>query len=412
MKHKILLSASIILTLFLFPATADGALSGMVRDYAAYRFEQTDLPVHEMTADLTYEYYTDSGKLMLHPVAYSNPNEAMQLSLEEAYFDFYLSDLDIRVGKQKVIWGEAEGAFITDLVSPRDMRSFILADFTEIRKAVPAIKVDYYNGDYTLEGIWVTHFIPSTLPSQDSLWAQNPSFSFPPAITTTTINEPTLPATTLENSEVFLSVGHFGSTISWKINGGWVYTDEPLVTKVEVSVPTATIFQGYERYLFTGGSFNTTLGSAVLRGEAALALDKPINNKGATITVEHHNQVQTLLGIDWDMLGKQWSAQYLLTYTHDYQYGLVSQMKNLKEYAQTFTFRVQETFFDERLTAKLFTYVELDPANALVRPSLSYNFGNGVLLEGGLELFLGDAEGTFGAYKDNSMAWASVRWYF
>jgi len=406
MKHKTILLTSIILATVLLPAVAgDGVFSGMVRDYATLRFDQTDMPVHEITADLKYDYYGDLGKLTLHPVAYSSPNEGVELDLHEAYFDFYLQDADLRVGKQKVIWGEAEGAFITDLVSPRDMRSFILADFTEIRKAVPAIKVDYYAGDYTLQGIWVTHFIPSTLPSQDSMWAQTPSG-------TATINDPTMPESSLENSEAFLSLGRFGNTISWKVNGGYVFTDEPLVTGV--AAPDAT---GYERYGFVGGSFNTTLGSVVLRGEAALALEKPMNSVDTTrnpppISIEYHNQVQTLVGLDWNMLGAQWSTQYLLTYTHDHNDSLVSQMKPIKEFAHTLTFRVQNTFLDERLTAKLFTYMELEPANALIRPSLSYNFGDGVLLEGGVDLFVGDEEGTFGVYQDNSMAWAALRWYF
>lgn len=417
MKQKSIVLASILLIAVLSPAVAgDGVFSGMVRDYATLRFDQTDMPVHEITADLKYDYYGDLGKLTLHPVAYSSPNEGVELDLHEAYFDFYLQDADLRVGKQKVIWGEAEGAFITDLVSPRDMRSFILADFTEIRKAVPAIKVDYYAGDYTLQGIWVTHFIPSTLPSQDSMWAQTPSMPFHPTVTAT-INDPTMPESSLENSEAFLSLGRFGNTISWKVNGGYVFTDEPLVTGV--TAPTLTsreISQGYERYGFVGGSFNTTLGSVVLRGEAALALEKPMNSVDTTsnppISIEYHNQVQTLVGLDWNMLGAQWSSQYLLTYTHDHNDSLVSQMKPIKEFAHTLTFRVQDTFLDERLTAKLFTYVELEPANALIRPSLSYNFGDGVLLEGGVELFVGDEEGTFGVYQDNSMAWAALRWYF
>jgi len=413
MKQKNIVLASILLIAVLSPAVAgDGVFSGMVRDYATLRFDQTDMPVHEITADLKYDYYGDLGKLTLHPVAYSSPNEGVELDLHEAYFDFYLQDADLRVGKQKVIWGEAEGAFITDLVSPRDMRSFILADFTEIRKAVPAIKVDYYAGDYTLQGIWVTHFIPSTLPSQDSMWAQTPSMPFP-TTGTATINDPTMPESSLENSEAFLSLGRFGNTISWKVNGGYVFTDEPLVTGVAASGATSgEISQGYERYGFVGGSFNTTLGSVVLRGEAALALEKPMNSVDTTISIEYHNQVQTLVGLDWNMLGAQWSSQYLLTYTHDHNDSLVSQMKPIKEFAHTLTFRVQDTFLDERLTAKLFTYVELEPANALIRPSLSYNFGDGVLLEGGVELFVGDEEGTFGVYQDNSMAWAALRWYF
>ena len=416
-KQKLLFYFLVLIMAGLPSLAANSAFSGMVRDYAAVRTQTMDMPVHEQTLDAFYEHTTDRGQLTLHPVVYSNPNKALQFDLAEAYFDFYLERADVRIGKQKVIWGEAEGTFITDLVSPRDMRSFILADFSEIRKAVPAVKVDYYAGPYTLQGIWVTHFIPTSLLSQDSMWAQSPTLPFPATVTSITFKEPTMPDASLENSEVFLSLGRFGNAISWKLNGGYVFTDEPLVSSA--TAPTAAsreISQAYERYTFVGGSFNTALGVVVLRGEAALALDKPMNSldpsKNPPITIEKHSQIQALVGLDWNMAGAQWSSQYLMVYTHDHTDTLVSQMKPVREFAHTFTFRVQDTFFDEQLTARLFAYIEAEPLNALLRPSVSYNFGNGVLLEGGFDLFLGDKDGTFGTYSSNSLAWAALRWYF
>lgn len=417
MNRKILIATSLLMASLLNPLFAgEGVFSGMVRDYAAFRFSQTDIPVHEITADVRFEYFGDMGKLTLHPVAYSSPNKSLELSLGEAYMDFYLQNTDVRIGMQKVIWGEAEGAFITDLVSPRNLRSFILADFAEIRKAVPAIKVDHYIGDYTIEAIWISHFVPFSPPAADSTWKQTASLPFPPSITAT-ILDPTMPKSSLENSELFLSLAHFAPQLSWTLNGGYVWGDEPLVTSVtNTGLTTRDISQGYERYPFVGGSLNTPLANAVLRMEAALAVDKPMNalNMSANppITLEKHHQVQTLIGLDWNMFGAQWSSQYLMIYTHNHHDQLISQMKSIKEFAHTLTFRIQDTFLDERLTARLFTYVELDPANALFRPSLSYNLGDGVIVEGGAELFVGDEGGTFGAYNDNSLAFLALRWYF
>lgn len=417
MNRKKLITTSLLGALLFTPLFAgDGVFSGMVRDYAAFRFSQTDLPVHEITADVRYEYYGDLGKLTLHPIAYSNPNKDLELSLGEAYVDFYLESTDVRIGMQKVIWGEAEGAFITDLVSPRNLRSFILADFTEIRKAVPAIKVDHYVGDYTVEAIWISHFVPFSPPSEDSMWKQEATLPFPSAITAT-VKDPTMPESSLENSELFLSLSHFAPQLSWTVNGGYLWGDEPLVTSViTTGATTRDIVQGYERYPFVGGSLNTSLASVVLRAEAALALDKPMNtldmSANPPISLEKHHQVQTLVGLDWNMFGAQWSSQYLMIYTHEHHDQLISQMKSIKEFSHTLTFRVQDTFLDERLTAKLFTYVELDPANALFRPSLSYNLGDGVIVEGGAEIFVGDEGGTFGSYQDNSLAFLSLRWYF
>ncbi|MBK5262779.1 MAG: hypothetical protein JJE17_09460 [Peptostreptococcaceae bacterium] len=106
------------------------------------------------------------------------------------------------------------------------------------------------------------------------------------------------------------------------------------------------------------------------------------------------------------------STQYIFGYVHDHHDKLMEQGKYLKEFSHTFTFRVQKTFFSDRLAAKLFTYVEADPLNALIRGSLAWTVEDGVVLEGGLDLFVGDEDGTFGSYKDNSLAWMALRWYF
>ena len=407
MKKVLLIGTVILLS---FPLLASSfQIDGMVRSKAAYRFSQQDLPVQEILVDSTITHFGDIGALSIHPVAYLKPDKNVEFDLKEVYADLYFDNIDLRIGKQTIIWGEAEGAFITDLVSPRDMRSFILADFTEIRKAVPAIKGDFYFGNYTLEGIWVSHHIPSTLPDKDSMWARKPTlFPMEPVVTA-----PKPLPTDVTHSEFFLSLGHWGGNLNWTINGGTMYSDEPVIASM---TPPLTLSQAYERYSFVGGSMNTVIGLGVLRLEAALAFDKPMNKivlgSPPLVSVETHPQLQVLVGFDWPMFGSQWSAQYLVTYTHDHHDALYSQMRPIQEVEQTVTLRWQKTYLDELLTAKVFSYLELSPLNMLLRPSISYALGSGVILEGGFEFFLGKEEGTFGAYFDNSMMWAALRWYF
>jgi hypothetical protein len=310
--------------------------------------------------------------------------------------------MDIRVGKQAVMWGQAEGAFITDIVSPRDMRSFILADFREIRKGIPTVKADYYLESYTFEGIWIPQFVPASLPEADSIWQRE--VPFPP---TATINPPEIPEVNLGNSEIFGKISHFGPKISWELMGGYTWTDEPYVTSI-----TTEVSQAYGRYAVAGGSFSTAVTSMVIRGETAVAINKPFTIMGTPVTVEEHHQMQTLIGFDWSSLGMKMSAQYLLAYVHDHTDGMIEQGREVAPIDHTVTLRIQDTYMNDRLTAKLFVYAELDPLNALIRPSLSWAVEDGVLLETGVELFIGDAEGTFGAYADNSLAYVSIRWYF
>ena len=46
--------------------------------------------------------------------------------LRECYVDYYSETLDIRVGKQQVVWGTADGVKILDIINPIDYREFSL----------------------------------------------------------------------------------------------------------------------------------------------------------------------------------------------------------------------------------------------------------------------------------------------
>ena len=58
--------------------------------------------------------------------------------------DLYFDNFDLRIGKQQIIYGKAEGVFITDVVSPKDLREFLLPDFEEIRMGITAAKLSYF----------------------------------------------------------------------------------------------------------------------------------------------------------------------------------------------------------------------------------------------------------------------------
>lgn len=383
---------------------------GMLRSYTGVGLTTADLTKNEQTVDITLEGWGDRTRLVVTPYAYIGIENEPEVGIREAYVDFYFDQTDVRIGKQAIMWGQAEGAFITDIVSPRDMRSFILADFREIRKGIPAIKADYYAGSYTFEGIWVPQFTPSSMPSEDSIWGRDL-----PIDMDIDIKMADEPALDLENSEIFGKIRYFGPRISWEIMGGYAWTDEPHVSSITPGPPPEAE-QAFGRYTVAGGSFSTTLGNTVLRGEAAAYFDKPFSivhiGTPPTVVVEKHHQIQSLAGLDWSLWGMEMSAQYIFSYINGHTDGMLDQGKFIKEMSHTVTFRVQDTFLDDRLTAKLFSYVEIDPLNALIRPSLSWSIEDGVLLEGGVEIFIGDEEGTFGAYQDNTMGYVSLRWYF
>ena len=63
-------------------------------------------------------------------------DQRQEFLLRENYLDISAGDLDYRLGRQHVVWGEMVGAFVADVVSAKDMREFILQDFDVLHSAM------------------------------------------------------------------------------------------------------------------------------------------------------------------------------------------------------------------------------------------------------------------------------------
>ena len=407
----ILMAMAMLMPNILFAKDID--FTGMLRSYTGARLSEGDVPITEQTADIKMEGWGEDTHIMLNPYAYIGADGEPEIGMREAYLDLYFPSMDIRVGKQAIVWGEAEGAFITDIVSPQDLRSFILADFAEIRMGVPAVKADYYAGPLTFEAVWLPRFVPTDQPDSESIWSTDQLKMMNNA-------DQDMPGDDLENSEFFGKVSYFGAAFNGELMAGYAWDDNPILEgNIDLPTGTPTLTAQYERYTVVGGSFSTTIGSVVLRSEAAAYLDRAftaIETPGPptrTLATSKHHQLHGLAGLDWSLLGVDMSSQYILQYIHDYDAALMSE-----EYDHTLTFRMRDSNMAETLTWELFTYVGFDPediensTDALLRPSLTYSMEDGVEIETGAEIFLGDESGKFGQYEDNTMAYVSLRWYF
>ncbi|MFC1645946.1 DUF1302 family protein [Candidatus Omnitrophota bacterium] len=62
--------------------------------------------------------------------------------LRECYFDIFTPRLDLRLGKQQVVWGTADGVRILDMVNPLDYREWTLKSYDEIRMPLWMLKLE------------------------------------------------------------------------------------------------------------------------------------------------------------------------------------------------------------------------------------------------------------------------------
>jgi len=364
-----------------------------------------------LSLDLNYRNDDDTIGAKATPYIYYYTND-YKMDLREIYIDLFLDSMDIRIGKQQIIWGKADGVFITDIVSPKDLTEFLLPGFDEIRIGVTSLKLDYYMGDNTFELVWIPSFSPTVTPSEDSIWAiKRP---IPPNAKLDMSKKEITPS--LKNSEIFFKYSVLSSFIDLEVMGGYTWDDDPtlhMTQKVVGNQPIITVTPEHHRLGVIGGSFSKDIaGLFVLRSEAAFYYQKYfLLTTPDKITHENTDQrdyIHYLVGIDatpfWNIT---MSVQFI-------QRAILNYDDNIKDnqFDNTMTFLLRKLFMNDLLTLELFAYYGITNDDALIKPKVAYKFTDELELSAGAYIFVGDKDGLFGQYKKNSMVYMKAKLNF
>lgn len=391
-------------------AAEEIALTGYVRSYAGVLLrEDPGYSIVQNTLSLHLEQAGERIAFKAAPFLYHYPEWEIELGLREAYVDIYLDSLDLRLGRQQIIWGKGEGVFITDVVSPKDLRQFILPDFTEVRLGITALRADYYVGNSTFELVLAPLFVPSRQPEAGSIWHLAPPFPFAFALNPVREVE-----RSLENGEVFARYAHLGSALDFELMAGLMWDDDPslrlsrTIDPVTGQVTRIEAQPEYDRLALAGGSASAALGGVVLRGEAAGYFGKrfsTLDPQDADGLVEK-DYLHYLVGLDFGLAGLDLSAQLIQRVIFDYDDPIVPD-----RFDSTVTFRIGDTLLRDTLRLELFAYIGLNEPDALLRPKATYTLADGFEIVAGADIFLGQ-EGTFGRFDGNDQAYLKVKYSF
>ena len=323
----------------------------------------------------------------------------------------------MRVGKQQIVWGKADGVFITDIVSPLDLSEFLLPDFDEVRTGVIAAKLNYYIGNSTFEAIWIPQFTQTTRPKDNSIWYVQPKFNMPTTFdwSKSKINP------SFKNSELFFKWSVMTSKIDFEFMGGYTWDDNPTMhVKKQFETNTTTmlpnnILKGliitpqHHRLSVVGGSFSTDIKDNILRGEAAFYNGKYFKTKDpkASDDLIQKNYLNYVVGIDFNIGEVKLSTQIIQKYILDY-----NNMMTDNEFHNTATFMARYDMMRETLHLEFFSYIGLSDQDALIRPKITYDFDDSFSILLGANIFIGERDGQFGQYQDNSMIHTKIKYNF
>ena len=393
----------IMILAFVFILNAQIVHHGFVRTHLGALTEQDgEYSVLQNTFDWKLDFGKGDVALYVNPVFnYNALNDNLDITLRQAYMDIYFDNFDLRIGKQQIIWGKADGVFITDIISPRDLSEFILPDFDEIRLGIDAIKFDYYLGNSTFETVWIPTFQSTIIPDKNSIWA--PAMpDFPMSVNYDYSNADV--ENKLSESEIALKYSYLGSAIDFELMAAYMWDDNPAM-HIYPQSDTLIIKPEYHRLPLVGTSFSKAVGGAVVRGETAYYFDKRFSAEDFSVNgIKEKDYLHYLVGYDHNWFGVNVSFQFIQEYIMDYE----EDMRN-DEFSNTMTFLASKTFINETLELSLFSYYGINDNDALLRPKLSYDFSDGFNVLLGTDIFIGE-EGNFGQYNDNDMVYMKVRY--
>lgn len=401
----------LLFVLFSISNAQDLFLSGYARTYlGTLTTGDNEYSIIQNTFDLNFEHSKDNVYFKVNPFLYHYSDEDLELGFRQAYLDLYFDSFDIRIGKQQIIWGKADGVFITDIVSPKDMREFLLPDFNEIRIGITSLKFDYYIGSSTFEFVWIPVFTPTQMPDQNSIWSLQPDYPLPYSVdyANTEVKDK------LSNSEIFAKYSLLSSAIDFELMAAYSWDDDPTFHSQKIidqstGVGDSVVLKPEHHRLTTlGGSFSTTLGPIVLRGEGAYYAGKNFQSMNPTLSegVVEKDYLHYLLGVDYTIGDLKLSSQFIQQAVMDYDDYLIND-----EFENTITFLATMDFLRETLNVELFSYIGVNEGDALIRPKVTYDFVDGFQIMLGANLFVGD-EGQFGEYDKNDMIYTKLKYSF
>jgi len=311
-----------------------------------------------------------------------------EVELFDAYVEGSLTDnLDMKLGRQVVVWGRSDTIRITDILNPLDNRRPGMVDIEDLRLPVAMAKFDYFVGDWRITPMAVLEQRFSKNPPAGS--AFNPS------------------ATSLPHDKDYndvtpaLSIG--GEFSGWDINfyAAKVRDDAGYFSAGKLNHDNVNMF---------GTALNILNGSWLLKSELAhfdglkysTTANKTFKRTDALVGLEYNGIADTLIAYDA-------SVRKIHNYDAQIQNTFLQTQENTYQHA----FRVSSDFMNATVRGNYLISLfgsKLDEGG-FQRVWLKYDIADGIFANVGVVDYIGGSN-RFDAISNNDMAFLDISYSF
>lgn len=311
-----------------------------------------------------------------------------EVELFDAYVEGSLSDnLDMKLGRQVVVWGRSDTIRITDILNPLDNRRPGIVDIENLRLPIAMAKFDYFVGDWRITPMAVLEQRFSKNPPSGSAFNQNPQ---------------SLPSN--ENYHDVTPALSIGAEFSgWDVNfyAANVHDDAGYFSNGKLKHDKVKMF---------GTALNVLKGSWLLKGELAhfdglkytTTANKAFKRTDALLGLEYNGIADTLIAYDAS-----------IRKVHGYDTRLQNLPLSVDEETYQHAFRISSDFMNATFKANYLISLfgsKLDEGG-FQRAWVKYDIADGIYANVGLVDYIGGSS-RFDAISNNDIVFLDVTYSF
>ena len=356
-------------------------------------------------------------------------NGAFRLRLKEAWMDYDGGFWALRIGRQSIAWGKADGLQVADVLCAKDENTILAREYADSRLSVDAARLTFKNDAFVFDAYWIPFFAPSALP----LAEKNPlkRVMIPKSVSlgaggTIPVAQVTkgnfdLPSLSLENSEFAARLAAFFPFADFSLYGFYGFDREPCLTYSLLldgggNPQALSVYGSYKRMLMIGADAAIPIKEVVLRLEAAIFPQRTFaaNAKEQLMGAEkfrEKTQLVALAGFDWTPSGWTITGQYYLDALLDGSSHL-----DRETYRHQTSLSVSKAFFQETLDLSLAWLFGLNDFDNFIKLQAKYSLTDSMALTLGSDLLVNgpdkDKKGFYGAYQELSAIWLKAEYNF
>jgi len=337
-------------------------------------------------------------------------------NIREWFIDTEIAGTFWRIGKQQVVWGQADGLKVLDVINPQSYREFILDDFDDSRIPLWMLNVEVPIGDDdSLQLLWIPDLSYNEFAVTGGVYQLTSPLLVPQLPTELTLAGYNLgkPSSIIKDSDVGLRYSKFYQGWDLTFNYLYHYLDSPISYQY-VDKDTVVINAKYERSHLLGGTASKAFGDFTLRAEIGYSSDSfhLIDNSSEGFIVKQgvHSSadISSVIGLDWQgltdaMVSVQWFQSTLL----DNEPELVRPQND-----HSFSFMYTQSFENEVWEFETLILHSLEQDDGSIQSKLNYMLESNIKLWISTDVFYGSKSGLFGQFKDTKRVNIGVEWGF